>query len=118
MTVAGLYVSEDRSPPAGPLVVLVHGSMDRATSFARVRHRLAGFHTVSYDRRGYRRSLRARPPATSLDDHVDDLLQVMGGRPGVVAGHSYGGDVAMGAAVRRPDRSVPWRGRRRPRPRP
>jgi pimeloyl-ACP methyl ester carboxylesterase len=85
---------------AGPLVVLVHGSLDRSASFARVLRRLDDLHTVIYDRRGYHRSRDALPLNTTLDGHVDDLLAVIGGRPAVVVGHSYGGDVALGAALR------------------
>jgi pimeloyl-ACP methyl ester carboxylesterase len=84
-----------------PLVVLVHGTLDRATSFARVRRHLADLDTVAYDRRGY--ASRVGEPTGTLDDHVDDLLAVLDGRPAVVAGHSYGADVALAAAVRRPD---------------
>ncbi len=83
-----------------PIVVLVHGSLDRSSSFARVLRRLDDLHTVVYDRRGYHGSRRALPLNTTLAGHVDDLLEVIGGRPAVVVGHSYGGDVALGAALR------------------
>lgn len=83
-----------------PLVVLVHGSLDRSTSFARVLRRLRDLHTVVYDRRGYHRSRDAGPLHSSFEGHVDDLVQVIDGRPTVVVGHSYGGDVALAAAVR------------------
>jgi pimeloyl-ACP methyl ester carboxylesterase len=85
-------------------VVLVHGSLDRGAAFARVvaAEPLAGLHTLRYDRRGYGRSVDVGPPA-GLDEHVDDLLAVIDGRPAVVAGHSYGGLVALVAAVRAPD---------------
>ena len=36
----------DRAFSAGPVVVLVHGSLDRAASFTRVRRRLPDLHTV------------------------------------------------------------------------
>ena len=85
-------------PP--PIVVLVHGSLDRSTSFVRVVRRLSDLHTVVYDRRGYHRSRRALPLNTTLDGHVDDLLEVIDGRAAVIVGHSYGGDVALGAALR------------------
>jgi pimeloyl-ACP methyl ester carboxylesterase len=102
----------------GPIVVLVHGSLDRAGSFARVTRRLVDLHTVAYDRRGYHRSRRPGPSdgtppverrATTagrvvgndaLDRHVEDLLAVIDDRPAMVVGHSYGGDVALGAALR------------------
>jgi pimeloyl-ACP methyl ester carboxylesterase len=100
----GLYVTERGAGAPGPLVVLVHGSLDRSAAFARVvaAEPLTGLHTLRYDRRGYGRSVDAGPPA-GLDDHVDDLLAVVDGRPAVVAGHSYGGLVALVASVRAPD---------------
>lgn len=94
------HVPDDRD---APLVVLVHGSMDRGTSFAKVQRRLSDLRTVAYDRRGYARSLGVGPPRASLTDDVDDLLAVLDGRPAVVVGHSYGGDVALAAAQERPD---------------
>ena len=84
-------------------MVLVHGSLDRSTSFVRVVRRLSDLHTIVYDRRGYHRSRRALPLNATLDGHVDDLLEVIGGRAAVVIGHSYGGDVALGAALRGKD---------------
>jgi pimeloyl-ACP methyl ester carboxylesterase len=84
----------------GPLVVLVHGSLDRAASFSRVVRRLADLHTVAYDRRGYHRSRNEIPVHTTVEGHVGDLLAVIDDRPAVVVGHSYGGDVALGAALR------------------
>lgn len=86
----------------GPLVVLVHGSMDRSTSFGRVTKLLGDLHTIAYDRHGYARSL-AHPPHTTVDQHTEDLLALIDGRRCVVIGHSYGGVVALQAAVRRPD---------------
>ena len=100
----GLHVVDHHVNSAhGPLVVLVHGSLDRGTSFARVVRRLGDLRVVTYDRRGYERSRDVRPPATSLRDHIDDLLAVIDGRLAAVVGHSYGGDVALGAAVAAPD---------------
>ena len=95
-----MYVVEDDGPPDRPLVVLVHGTMDRSTGFARVRRELRDCRVVAYDRRGYSRSRDVQPPATGIGDHVDDLLAVLDGRPAVVAGHSYGADVTLTAACR------------------
>ena len=91
----------------GPLVVLVHGSMDRSAGMARAASRLPGHHVVRYDRRGYGRSVAVGPPA-GVDGHVDDLIGVIADHAGddaraVVVGHSYGGVVALAAACRRPD---------------
>ena len=93
------HVPADRRT-GDPVVVLVHGSLDRSSSFTRVVRRLPDLHTVIYDRRGYHGSRDAVPLRTTLDGHIDDLLAVIGGRPAVVVGHSYGGTVALGAALR------------------
>lgn len=86
----------------GPRVVLVHGTMDRSSSFGRVARHLPGYEVVRYDRRGYGRSLDLGPP-TGTDQQIADLLDVLDGRPALVAGHSYGGTIAAAAAQRRPD---------------
>lgn len=92
-----------------PVVVLVHGSLDRATSFARVVRRLHDLHVVTYDRRGYHRSREAATTGTeprtarAFERHVADLLEVVGGRRSVIIGHSFGGDIALGAALEEPE---------------
>jgi len=83
-------------------VVLVHGAMDRARSFAKVVRRLEGPEVVTYDRRGYGSST-GHGVCTTITEHVDDLLAVIGERPTVVVGHSLGGTIALAAAQRRPD---------------
>ena len=106
MSPRGLYIDDLASDagPDAPFVVLVHGSMDRHTGFARVRGRLMETcHVVSYDRRGYAGSRHAEPPARHMSDHVDDLEAVVAERPCTLAGHSYGGDVVLSLAQRRPD---------------
>jgi pimeloyl-ACP methyl ester carboxylesterase len=101
---AGLYSLEHEPyDEDAPLVALVHGTMDRSAAFGRVVQGLSDLHVIAYDRRGYARSARAQPLASSLADHADDLLAILDGRPATVVGHSYGGDVAMLAATRRPD---------------
>ncbi len=127
----GLFVTE-QAPAAGwgegtgTVVVLVHGSLDRATSFRRVVRRLDGMGVVIYDRRGYQRS-RDAPVSDDLAVHVDDLVRIAtsvaehrAGPGGVVAvGHSAGGTIVLGAAVRTPalfravgayEPTMPWLG--------
>ena len=95
---------------SGPVVVLVHGSLDRASSFRRVARRLDGLRVVTYDRRGYRSS-RDAPVSDDLAVHVEDLVRVAtsyaghpAGHDGVVAvGHSAGGTIVLGAAVEHPE---------------
>jgi pimeloyl-ACP methyl ester carboxylesterase len=99
----GLHLIEHRPlRPGAPLVVLVHGSLDRAASFSRVGRRLRDLDVVVYDRRGYHRSRSAAPRAAGFDDHVADLLAVIGDRRAAVVGHSLGGDVALAAAIAAP----------------
>lgn len=104
---AGLYVVEQRPVAEAPdwwpsdwVVALVHGAMDRSAGLARVARRLPEFSLVRYDRRGYGHSV-GRGPGT-LRDHTDDLFTVLDGRRGLIVGHSFGGAVALAAAVRAP----------------
>jgi pimeloyl-ACP methyl ester carboxylesterase len=96
-----VWVAESGEDNPGPLVVLVHGSMDRSGSWVRVVRELRVLHTVRYDRRGYGRSLAVGPG--SMQQHIDDLFEVINERRCVVAGHSYGAAIALAAAQRRPE---------------
>jgi pimeloyl-ACP methyl ester carboxylesterase len=104
-----LWVSEHVPEPAlagdgnggRPMVVLVHGSMDRSAAFARVVGDLPDLHTIRYDRRGYGRSVGLG--VVDVAGHVDDCIEVIDGRASVVVGHSLGGVIALAAAERRPD---------------
>jgi len=103
LSVGGLAVTERRADRAGaPVVVLVHGTLDRGRSMRRVVERLPDLHVITYDRRGYAGSVGA-PPATGLRDHADDLVAVLAGRRATVVGHSFGSHVVMLAAIDRPD---------------
>jgi pimeloyl-ACP methyl ester carboxylesterase len=81
---------------------MVHGSMDRGSSFRRVAAHLPDWTVVTYDRRGYAGSTEVTPSAT-FTDQVDDLIDILDGRQAVGAGHSLGGDIVLAAAERRPD---------------
>lgn len=82
-------------------VVLVHGSLDRSASFARVARHLEDLRVLRYDRRGYGRSLHCGP-ATSFGQQVDDLVAVVAGTPSVIVGHSFGGVIALAFAQQHP----------------
>jgi pimeloyl-ACP methyl ester carboxylesterase len=100
VTGTGIWVQEVGE---GPLVALVHGAMDRSGGMLRARRILqSSCRVLRYDRRGYARSLPAGPP-TSFDQQVDDLADLLDGRPAVLAGHSFGGVVCLALAERRPD---------------
>jgi pimeloyl-ACP methyl ester carboxylesterase len=125
---AGLHVIERPATTAGaPTVVLVHGSLDRAESFRRVMRRLPELGIVAYDRRGYQGSRDAG--VVDLGGHIADLVEILaevrsrGSAPVGAVGHSFGGDVVIGAALAQPrscdavgayEPPMPWLGFRRP----
>lgn len=99
-TPSTLIHAEEAGPSGAPLVVLVHGSLDRSAGMARVARLLQSrFRVLRYDRRGYGRSV-AHPGPFGVADHVDDLEALLDGRAAAVVGHSYGGNVALAASVR------------------
>lgn len=94
---------------SGPLVVLCHGFPESWYSW---RHQLqalaeAGFHAVAPDMRGYGQT--DRPAAIEqytllhLTGDIVGLLDALGDRTAVIAGHDWGGPVAWHAALLRPD---------------
>jgi pimeloyl-ACP methyl ester carboxylesterase len=85
-------------------VVLVHGAPDRSSTFRPLVRHLTQLRIVTYDRRGYGRSLDARP-ATGMRDHADDLLEIVSEQPQpcLVVAHSFGSNPAMLAASVRPE---------------
>lgn len=91
------------SPDARPTVVLVHGAPDRGATFGPVLDHLGDLRVVTYDRRGYGRSVAAEPPS-SMVDHARDLLAIVAEQPGpcVVVAHSFGSNPAMLAATLEP----------------
>lgn len=101
--------SEAAGPRDAPVVVLVHGSMDRSAGLLRLSRRLDDrFRVIRYDRRGYGRSI-GMPPGFGIVAQVDDLRAVLHrhapDQPVALAfGHSYGGNVVMAFAERHPAR--------------
>src|SRR5260370_27907679 len=115
---ADRVIAVEHAAPAGaPVAVLVHGAVDTGSSFAEVVRRLPDVRTVTYDRRGYGSAWPLFDAGLTLADHVDDLLDVVGGRRVTVVGHSLGGPISPGAALPPPDplgparpsgTSLPW----------
>jgi pimeloyl-ACP methyl ester carboxylesterase len=103
--VASLWFGVAGDESATP-AVLVHGSMDRSAGLLRLSRRLDATHrVVRYDRRGYGRSATIGPPWT-IEANVGDLeelLESVGTAPATLFGHSFGGNVALALAARRPD---------------
>jgi pimeloyl-ACP methyl ester carboxylesterase len=101
--------SERGDGPAGtPTFVLVHGFTGSSHDFALVVDELAaGRRVVLLDQRGHGHSTKTgRLEGYAIDQLVADLvafLDVVGGGPVDLLGHSMGGRVVMGVALRRPD---------------
>lgn len=95
--------SDEAGGADGPLVVLVHGSMDRSTGMLKVSRQLdRTCRVLRYDRRGYGRS-SPHPGPFSMVEQVADLVALLAGRTAdVVVGHSYGGNVALALAAHHP----------------
>ena len=102
-----LHVAEQGE---GPLVILCHGFPECWYSW---RHQLgalakAGFRAVALDLRGYGRSDRPEEVEkyTILHDIGDivGLVDALGAKQAVIAGHDVGAAVAWQAALLRPDR--------------
>ncbi|MDP2290524.1 MAG: alpha/beta hydrolase [Actinomycetota bacterium] len=99
--------AEEAGDPSHPLIVLVHGAMDRSAGLLKLSRRLdQQFRVLRYDRRGYGRSVPAEGSHEGpfdMGNQVADLMQLLDGRTAVVVGHSYGGNVALAAAAQHPE---------------
>jgi pimeloyl-ACP methyl ester carboxylesterase len=116
-----IHIAEQGS---GPLVLLCHGFPESWYSW---RHQmkalsLAGFHAVAPDMRGYGDTDRPgdieRYTLFHLVGDMIGVLDALGEKKAVIAGHDWGAPVAWHAALMRPDRfrgviglSVPYRPR-------
>jgi pimeloyl-ACP methyl ester carboxylesterase len=91
----------DPPGPHSPEAIIVHGVMDRGATFEPTRRRMPDVAVTLYDRRGYGDSPHglAQP---DLSAHVADLIEIIDGRRTILIGHSFGGLVAIGAAVELP----------------
>jgi pimeloyl-ACP methyl ester carboxylesterase len=91
-----------------PLVVLCHGSMDRSAGMLRLSRQLdATAVVIRYDRRGYAKSSEVGSPYV-LDEQIADLALVLDRHVparsiDLAFGHSFGGNVVLGLAARRPE---------------
>jgi pimeloyl-ACP methyl ester carboxylesterase len=102
--VPGLAVAERRVEHPDATIICIHGGLDRGGSFARLARRTDRFDLVTYDRRGYQGSRDLGP--LGFENHVSDLIALARnepeGRDIILFGHSYGGVVALGAAIADP----------------
>jgi pimeloyl-ACP methyl ester carboxylesterase len=99
----------DQGPLDGPVVVLLHGFPQRATSWRKVAPLLhaRGFRTVAPDQRGYSRGARPRGRSSYriklLVGDAAALIEALGEGPVDVVGHDWGAAVAWSLASARPD---------------
>jgi pimeloyl-ACP methyl ester carboxylesterase len=95
-------------PSATAGVLLLHGGAAHAHWFDAVAAQLAERrHVVALDQRGHGESAWARPPAYATEDFARDIVSVLdhlGWRSAVLAGHSMGGHNAIACAAWHPDR--------------
>jgi pimeloyl-ACP methyl ester carboxylesterase len=101
----GLIWSATSGPTDAARIVLVHGSLDRSAGLLKLSRRLDDqFQVTRYDRRGYGRSVPCDGPF-DIDAQVADLIEVVeaGTTPCVLVAHSFGGNIALALAERRPD---------------
>jgi pimeloyl-ACP methyl ester carboxylesterase len=92
---------------AGEPLVLVHGSWsEHVTWQLTVPELTASMRVITYDRRGHGQSPPAPEGPLARRRHEDDLaalIETVAGGRAHVAGNSYGGSIALGLAVRRPE---------------
>jgi pimeloyl-ACP methyl ester carboxylesterase len=100
----GLYHHE---AGAGEPLVLVHGSWSETFTWRLAMPALAGgLRVIAYDRIGHGQSPPAPAGPLARRRHEDDLAALIEGVAGGrahVAGHSYGGAITLGLAIRRPE---------------
>jgi len=98
---SGAQFHISRTGPAnGPVVILIHGSLDRSSGMARLARVTAQFRQViRFDRRGYNDSWEHPGPFT-VRGNVDDVEAIIGSERAILFGHSFGGQVALATASR------------------
>jgi pimeloyl-ACP methyl ester carboxylesterase len=105
LTVDGLAVKRFSPHEPRASIVVVHGTMDRGSSFRRMVRNLPDLEVILYDRRGYAGSADAGLSPT-LDEQLADLravMEVATRRPPVLVGHSFGALLCLHAALRWPN---------------
>lgn len=98
--------STESGPDDAPLVVLIHGSLDRSSGMARIARALQpSYRVLRFDRRGYGDSWNHPGPFT-VDGNASDVIELLQGRRAVLVGHSFGGHVALRVADRLGDQII------------
>ena len=85
--------------PGAPLVVLIHGSLDRSAGMLRVSRQIQkAAQVIRFDRRGYAQNNIHQGPFT-VAGNVDDVIAILNGREAILIGHSFGGNIALATAA-------------------
>jgi esterase len=100
-----LYYEEHGS---GEPILCIHGTGSSSALWVDAAAEL-GSHgrAIVYDRRGFGRSERPEPYVANVHQHTDDaaaLIDALDAAPAIVIGRSHGGEVAVGLALRYPER--------------
>jgi pimeloyl-ACP methyl ester carboxylesterase len=101
---ANLYYEERGT---GAPILLIHGTGSDANNWGTAPNELATLgRVIAYDRRGFTRSrwpgLSHRTTASGHAEDAAALLTHLGAWPAIVVGRSFGGNVALELALRRP----------------
>lgn len=102
MTVDGVRLHYTETPGRGPGIVLLHGHSGTIDDWNLVVARLGGLRTVAIDRPGYGYSTGGYVPFDRQVVLIRDFANALGMKRPVIAGHSYGGALALSYAERFP----------------
>ena len=82
-----------------PLVVLIHGSLDRSAGLLRISRQInRESQVIRFDRRGYAQNNDHLGPFT-VAGNVVDVVNILDGREAILIGHSFGGNIALATAA-------------------
>ena len=94
----GLQFLEEGTP-GKPLVLLIHGSLDRSAGMLRVSRQIQKeARVIRFDRRGYAQNNSHAGPF-NVPGNVEDVVSILDGREAILIGHSFGGNIALATAA-------------------
>jgi lipase len=81
-------------------VVCLHGITSHGRHFAKLAESLSGFHVLAPDLLGHGSS--SYEPPWSIEEHLEAIVETVGGEPAILLGHSFGARLAFELAARAP----------------
>ncbi len=105
-TVNGVKVHYMETQGKGPGVIMIHGHPGTFLDWNYVRQQLPGTRTIAIDRPGYGYSSGGYVDFDDQVKLVHDLAAQLGMKKPVIAGHSYGGTMAVAYAERYPKQTT------------